>query len=167
MNKEHIRFTQRVELDGKTFRRFALFDAFRREGRWRRPVLFVGLMLGFACVCLAGGSVLLASVFCILGLGLPAAWFGTFLFQVNAQARRLNSAHVSYSVTLTEDGVLGPGLEAPLPWAQVHAAYLARDCVYLYVSPLRAILISSEAAGLEELWQCLARHMTDSRMSRC
>ena len=61
--------TLHVELDGRTFRRFALFDAFKREGRWRRPVLFACIMLAFSCVCLVGGSVLLASVFSIIGLG--------------------------------------------------------------------------------------------------
>ena len=159
MNEEQICFALRVELDGRTFRRFALFDAFKREGRWRRPVLFTGIMLAFSCVCLVGGSVLLASVFSIIGLGLPAVWIGTFLFQVNAQARRLDSAHAAYDVALDENGVSGPGLENPLPWDQVHAAYCEGDCVYLYVNPLRAILIPSGAAGLEELWPFLMQHM--------
>lgn len=148
-----------VELNGQIFRRFALFDAFRRERRWRRPVLFTCLMLAFSCVCLVGGSVLLASVFSIIGLGLPAVWVGTFLFQVNTQARRLNAAHAAYDVVLEENGVSGPGLEVPLPWDQVHAVYCDRDCVYLYVSPLRAILIPSGTAGFGELGPFLAQHM--------
>ena len=151
--------TLHVELDGRTFRRFALFDAFKREGRWRRPVLFACIMLAFSCVCLVGGSVLLASVFSIIGLGLPAVWIGTFLFQVNTQARRLDSAHATYDVVLEENGVSGPGLEAPLSWDQVHAAFRDRDCVYLYINPLRAILIPSGAGDFEALWQFLVRHM--------
>lgn len=151
--------TLHVELDGRTFCRFALFDAFKREGRWRRPVLFACIMLAFSCVCLVGGSVLLASVFSIIGLGLPAVWVGTFLFQVNAQARRLDSAHAAYDVALDENGVSGPGLEAPLPWDQVHAAYCEGNCVYLYVNPLRAILIPSGTAGFGELGPFLAQHM--------
>ncbi|MCR4818423.1 MAG: YcxB family protein [Fretibacterium sp.] len=151
--------TLQVELDGRTFRRFALFDVFKREGRWRRPALFTCFMLALSCVCLMGGSVLLASVFCIIGLGLPGVWIGTFLVQVTSQARRLDATHAAYTVTLKEDGILGPGLENPLPWDQVHAVYCVKDCVYLYVTPLRAILIPSGADGFDEVGQFLAQKM--------
>ncbi|MCR5347670.1 MAG: YcxB family protein [Fretibacterium sp.] len=159
--------TLHVTLDGRTFRRFALFDTLQRQRLWRRPALFACLMILFSLVCFLGGSTLLAFVLFSVGFGLPAVWFGTFLFQVNAQARRLNASHASYPVTLDEAGILGPGLEAALPWEQVHSARRAQDCVYLYVTPSRAILLPQGAIAFEphspsqkeELWTFLTQHM--------
>ena len=148
-----------MELDGRAFRRFVLFEVLRRRKRWRSPALFAAILSTFSAVCLLKGSSLLASVLLVIGLGLPAVWFGTFLAQVNAQARRLDFRRAAYTVTLDETGVMGPGVESPLPWGQTHAACRVRDDVYLYVTPSRAILIPAGLIDREELWRFLEQRM--------
>ena len=156
--------TLHVELDGRTFRRFALFDTLRRRRMWRRPVLFAGIMLALSLTCLMGGSLLLSLVFLAIGFGLPLAYFGTFLTQVNAQARRLDASRAVYAVTLSESGVQGPGVEGILPWTEVHAVFRVNGCAYLYVTPSRALILPGSAADLEALWSFLTQHTPGRRI---
>ena len=40
-----------VQLDGAAFRRFALFDTFRRKRLWRRPALFALILAVSSALC--------------------------------------------------------------------------------------------------------------------
>ena len=42
-----------AQISVRTFCRFAVFDTFYRQKRWRAPALFGILMLAFALVCFA------------------------------------------------------------------------------------------------------------------
>ena len=80
-----------VKLDARTFRRFSRFDTFRLRRRWVRPAMFAAIMVAFATVALLSGregSGLIGAVLLSVGLGLPLVHIGTFLYQVEAQARR-------------------------------------------------------------------------------
>ena len=81
--------TIEVELTGKEFRRFTLFDVLRRRKLWRGPVLFA-LILGLSaalCFTKSGtrGAVLLGNVLLAVGLGLPSVYFSYF-FSSNSPA---------------------------------------------------------------------------------
>lgn len=162
-----------VRLDAKTFRRFSRFDMFVLRKRWVRPVVFALILIAFAAVALLSGKAqagLIAAVLLAVGLGLPLVYFGTFLSQVNLQAARikLDKPRLVYTVTLDFDGVRVVNArkkESPLvlKWQDVKAAYRAKGCVYLYVSPVQAFLLPDGQcdAGDEALIACLKEHLGD------
>ena len=68
-----------VRLDSRTFKRFALFDAFVVKRHWRGPALFAAVLLGFAALALLlrrAQSGLIAAVLLAVGLGLPFVYIG-------------------------------------------------------------------------------------------
>ena len=171
--KQEIRIP--VRLDGALFRRFALFNAFRRQRRWVRPLLFAAIFGGFAAVCFLSGRAqgpLLGTVLLLVGLGLPLVWVAAFLLQVRGQIKQagLSKARPVYTVVLRPDGlhVHREGKDAQaldLPWTKVYAACLVRGCIYLYVSPVQAFLLPEGQGGvpMAEIWQALARWMPEGR----
>ena len=171
MNPSSMTIT--VKLDAKTFKRFSRFDMFRLRRRWVRPVVFALILLGFAAVALVSRrpqSGMIAAVLLAVGLGLPLVYFGSYLSQVNVQAlqRGLSGRRTVYVVTLDFDGVRVVNArkkESPLvlKWQDVKAAYRAKGCVYLYVSPVQAFLLPDGQcdAGDEALIACLKEHLGD------
>ena len=156
-----------VKLDARTFKRFSRFDMFRLRKRWVRPAVFAAILLGFAAVALLSGreqSGLIAAVLLAVGVGLPLVYIGTFLSQVNAQAKRwkLNPPRRVYTVKLDFDGVRVTNDQKKedaqqVRWSEVFAAFRDRGCVYLYVSPARAYLLPDGQANVSdaELWEYL------------
>ena len=165
--------TTRVRLDEKTFKRFSRFDMFRLRKRWRRPVLFALILVAFAAVALLTGKAqagMIAAVLLVIGLGLPLVYVGSFLSQVNLQARRLklDAPRLVYTVTLDFDGVravneLKKEDVQTVRWADTRAAFRKKDCFYLYVSPVRAYLLPFGQADAPDdaVWACLKAHMGD------
>ena len=107
---DRARITVPVRLDAGTFKRFSRFDMFVLRRRWVRPAAFALILIAFAVVALLSGkaqSGFIASVLLAVGLGLPLVYVGTFLSQVNLQARRLklDAPRLVYTVTLDFDGV--------------------------------------------------------------
>lgn len=51
------------------FREFALFDAFRRQKRWKSPLLFAVIFAAFAAVCFTAGRNVRGSGLLAVGLG--------------------------------------------------------------------------------------------------
>ena len=160
-----------VRLDEKTFKRFSRFDMFRLRKRWVRPVAFALILIAFAVVALltrkpqAG---MIAAVLLVVGLGLPLVYFGSFLSQVNLQAeqRGLGKGRAVYTVRLDFDGItvtndLKEEPPVTVKWKDAPAAFRAKDCVYLYVSPARAFLLPNgqSDAGDEALWAYISEHM--------
>ena len=162
-----------VRLDAKTFRRFSRFDALRLRRKWRRPVAFALILIAFAAVALLSGRAqagMIAAVLLVVGLGLPLVYFGSFLSQVNLQAERLrlDQPRLVYTVTLDFDGVrvvnnMKKEDAQFVKWADVQAAFRKKDCVYLYVSPVRAFLLPAGQADAtdDELWAYLGEHLGD------
>ncbi len=137
-------------IDRKTFRRFALYDALIRKKGWRRPALFAAIMTGFALVCFAGRAahdqaVLLGSVLLGVGLVLPLVWLGMFDASVRRQGKRsgLAADKAQYYVTLSDAGIhVRKGQEeADFPWEGAAFARRTRDCLTLYVTASRALLL--------------------------
>ena len=160
-----------VRLDAKTFRRFSRFDMFALRKRWIRPAAFALIMIAFAAVALISRkpeSGLIAAVLLAVGLGLPLVYVGTFLSQVNRRAAqlKLDKPRPVYTVTLDYDGVrvvndMKKEDAQAVKWQDVQAAFRRKDCVYLYVSPVRAYLLPSGQAdaGDDELWAYLREHL--------
>lgn len=136
-----------VEMDEKRFRDFRVFDVFRHQKAWKRPLLFALILLAFAAVCLTQvgkreGAALLAGVLAVVGLGLPAVYFGTFFHQLSQIVEKMKLPQPFYRVELAEDGIrvwLTGELDKTDPtyrynWEDALCAYRTADAVYLYVN---------------------------------
>lgn len=154
MEKQTI--TMPAKIDAATFRRFALFDTFHRQKRWRAPVLFAAVMAAFAAVCFAcqgsrSGAALLGAVLLTVGLGLPAVYVLSYLLSVRKQGRRLglDGSRPAYTLRLGEDGIqVVSGKErAEYRWEQMFYVYRVPACIYLYVTPRRAFLLPEDGQG--------------------
>lgn len=160
-----------VRLDAKTFRRFGWFDTFRLRRRWVRPAIFAAIMLAFAAVALFSKrpqSGLIAGVLAGVGIVLPAVYVGSFLAQLNAQIRlrKLDTPRRVYTVKLDFDGLRVSNDQRKegeqfVKWQDAFAAYRAKDCVYLYVSPVKCFLLPDGQADVpdDELWDYLTKRM--------
>jgi len=169
----NTKITIPVKLNSRTFRRFSWFDMFILRKRWVRPVVFALILIAFAAVALLSGKAqagLIAAVLLVVGLGLPLVWFGSFLSQVNLQAEklRLDNPRPVYTLTLDYDGVrvvnnMRKEDAQTVKWADVQAAFRRKDCVYLYVSPVRAYLLPFGQADVadEDLWAYLKERIGD------
>jgi len=176
MEQKDIRVQSNI--DPKTFRRFALFDTFYRRKRWRGPLLFAVILSAFAAVCFAlqgrkEQAVLLGAVLLAVGIGLPAAYFVSYLLSVNAQAKKLglSASRTAYTLYLGERTVRAvSGKErAEFPWSGLFRAYRTGNGVYLYTDPQKAFLLP-EAQVTEAVWarirQCVpADRLYDLRKS--
>lgn len=146
-----------ARIDAETFRRFALYDTFVRQGRWRNPALFAAILSASAAVCFLmrqrrEGAALLGGVLLAVGLGLPAFYVLNYLWSVRRQGRRLDASQIAYTLHLREEGLLAvAGQErAEYAWDRLFLACRVQGCIYLYVNAQRAFLLpdcgQSEAA---------------------
>lgn len=164
-------YTIPVKLDARTFRRFGSFDMLRLRKKWVRPAVFALILIAFAVLALltrkqeAG---MIAAVLLVVGLGLPLVYFGTFLSQMNMQVDRyrLDPSRLVYTVRLNYDGVHVTNNQqsegqVDVAWKDAQAAFRARGCIYLYITPQRAFLLPDGQAGCEpeELWAYIEKHM--------
>ena len=93
-------------------------------------------------------SALIGSVLLLVGLGLPAVYVGTYLSQLNAQAKklRLDPPRPVYTLRLAQEGVtiqndMKAEATVSLEWKNIHAAWRDKGCIYLYATPARAFLL--------------------------
>ncbi len=152
----HSPITIPVKLSEKSFRRFALYDAFVLNRKWIRPASFAGILTGFAVIALLSRrqqSGLIAAVLLVIALGLPLVWAGTFLTQVNLQVQRfrLKPPRLVYTVTLTEESmhVQHAGKSKETVDIALKDLWTVRQCrgdMYLYASPGRAFILPSGQA---------------------
>ena len=168
-----------VKLDEKTFKRFARFDMFVLRKKWVRPLIFSLLLTAFAVAALMikkEQSGLIAAVLLVVGLGLPLVYFGTFLSQVNMQAlrQRLDPPRAVYTVRLTDAGIEAENKQKKedllrLSWGETRRAFRVKGCIYLYVSPVKALLLPGGQADATDaqVWNFLLEHMgADKCVSR-
>ncbi len=152
-----------VKLDKVTFRRFATFDTFHRQHRWRLPVWFAVILLGFAVYLFfqtdKPQSGLLGGVLLAIGLGLPAIYFTSYYFSLRENIIKYCLPRLVYTLKLTDRDVtvhsaVNKEEELILPWEKLHMAYRAKGAVYLYVLPTRAFLLPDGQADVpdDELW---------------
>jgi len=165
--------TVSVKIDAKLFRDFAIFDVFQMKRRWKSPILFALIMLGFAILCFsryqtAEQAIFIGSVLLAVGFGLPIVYFVNFFRSINAQIKKLglSTPQPFYTVTLTEapDGiqvVTKNGEAAQYKWDSICGLYQGKSCTYLYVQNSRAYLLPDRdvADKSEALWSLLKKHV--------
>lgn len=161
-----------VKIDAKLFRDFAVFDAFRVKQRWKLPILFALIMLGFAVLCFsryktAEQAIFIGTVLLAVGFGLPVIYFVNFFKSIHTQIRKLGLATPQpvYTVTLTDapDGiqvVAKNGDTAQYEWNKIHGIYHGKNCIYLYAQSSRAYLLPDRdvADKSEELCNLLKKY---------
>lgn len=168
--------TVRVIMDIPTLRRFALYDVFIFRHGWRLPTIFSGIMLIFGLIAFFSGksqAYLLGSVLMLIALGMPAAYYFTFIGQVKARGKALGleKRKAAYTVALTPDGVtIENNMKQEdlvhLEWDKLHAACRGREAIYLYAAPQKAFILPDGQADLpaQELWKLLEGYMGKKKM---
>lgn len=173
------RITVHSILDARIFREFALFDNFRRQRRWRPPVLFAGILLVSALLCFTQRAreeqaVLLGGILLAVGFGLPAVYFFNFFLSLKAQIRKLGLDKPSPAYTLVLDSAEGVRAAtrretAAYRWEELYGAYRVKNCIYLYVSAKRAYLLPEPQieGGADALWRLLQEKISSRRLLDC
>lgn len=136
-----------VQMTQKNFRDFRVFDVFRHQKAWKRPLIFAVILLTCAAICLSQvgkreGALLLTVVLTVVALGLPGVYFGTFFHQLSQIIKKMKLPQPFYRVELSGDGVAvwlageqdKPAPTYQYPWADVLCAYRTADAIYLYVA---------------------------------
>lgn len=156
-------------VDEDAFIRFGLFDALRLQKRWRPPAIFAAVFCVFAAVCLVSGregGTLLGGVLLLVGLGLPAAYIVNFYVSLKQQARRLklDGKRIVYTLRFQPEGVaVNSGKEeTQFSWEQIHHAYRAAGCTYLYAAPRKAFLLPHGEQG-EAVWQYIEASLPEEK----
>lgn len=174
MENQSFIFLSRVSPE--VFRSFALFDAFRRQKRWRGPALFAAIFSAFALVCLILGrnlpqSGLIGGVLLVVGWGLPLFYILNFLHSVDAQAKRLRLEQLRpvYTVRLNETGldVEQNGQKAAWTWEELTAVYRLEQCICLYPTPQHAFLVPEEEKNHREVdhaWELIRAHLGEEKI---
>lgn len=147
----------------EVFRSFAVFEAFRRQKRWRSPALFAAIFSAFALVCFTLGrdrpqSGLIGGVLLVVGLGLPLFYVVNFLSSVKAQTRQLHldGERIVYTVKLDGSGMtVENGQEKnSFSWDGMAFAYRLPLCLALYPTPRQAFILPDEKGerDMERAW---------------
>lgn len=164
-----------VRLDARTFRRYCAFDTFRRQRRWYWPVL-IGMVLITAALAGLLGLVPMAEsasgVLMGLGIAVPMVVFGLYVIQIEAQIalQHLKQSPAVYSLRLDDDGVRVTNdqkKEPPvdIPWHRPWGAFRRSGCIYLYITPERALILPDDQASVpaDAVWAFLKKQMGDAR----
>lgn len=169
-----MNYTVQARITPEIFQEFAWFDLLRQQKRWRAPLLFIGLMSVFACVCFLAahrvrGAGLLGGVLLGVGIVLPMGWLLSFCLSLRAETkkRKLAQAPIAYTLRLTEQGlgVSNETEQANFPWSQLHRACRLRGCICLYAAPRRAFLLPVEAGDTDDrLWQDICRQLSGEKV---
>lgn len=157
----------------KIFKNFTIFNILKRQKLYRSPVIFASILTVSAIICFImhhiDGAILLGSVLLIVGLGVPAVYFITFFSSLRKQAKlqNLNPPRVAYCVSLTDkdDGiyVTNEKESATYRWKNVYQIYLAKDCIYLFMTQNRAFILpySDMKEGFDTAFSIIKKRAKD------
>lgn len=168
------RITVESRIDAATFVRFALYDTFLMKKRWRRPVVFLLIMLFLSVICLllkdrVGDSSLLSLVLLSVGFSVPAVYVLMFVISSREQAEKLhlNPAVVRYRVSFSGKGiqVQNDREQIEFLWKQIFCAVQRKDCIYLYVTPQNAYLLPYSEES-EKAWDLINAKMPNRILSK-
>ncbi len=171
----HPPLTLRVHMDGAIFRRFALYDAFVRQGRRRSLALFSGILLAAALACAllrhqAEQALLLTWVLGLIAVGLPLVYYASYRLSIRQQIKAMGIAAPRYVYTVTihpRDGITAHVGQEPTtyPWPSIHAAHRCPSATYVYVTPQRSYLLPHDQmdGGASALWHMLEEALPPSK----
>lgn len=164
-----------VMLTEDIFRRFTMFDMMRRRKVWKAPVTFASILSVSAAVCFimrhVEGAVMLGCVLLIVGLGMPAVYFGSFFASLNKQVitSGLKRPQHVYTLVLTEKargiGVSNEKEHADYEWKQVHHVYRDTLATYLFMTPQRGFILPNTCLeeGDDALWALLEKKLPQEK----
>lgn len=153
------------------FREFAIFDTLRRQKRYKGPLLFALIMIGFAVICFTQmgrreQAGLLGGVLLSVGVLLPAVYILTFLYSVKKRAKQLERAKTpAYTVELSNKKVTAAAGEerAEYRWNKIMYAYRLRRSICLYIAANRAYLLPAGDGGNDEVWALICGHIPEDK----
>lgn len=153
------------------FQEFAIFDTLRRQKRYRGPLLFALIMIGFSVICFTQvgrreQAGLLGGVLASVGILLPAVYILTFLFSVRKRARQLERAKTpAYTVELSNKKVTAAAGEerAEYRWNKILYVYRLRRSICLYIAANRAYILPAGDGGDDELWALICGHIPENK----
>ena len=158
-----------VTLTAEVFRRFTLFDTFRRRKMWRSPAIFAAILCSCALVCYAmhhvDGAVMLGTVLLIVGLGMPITYFLSFFLSLRSQCKTQGLPKQVYTLCLTQSAkgiAIDNGREhADYAWKDVFHVYRDKDATYLFMAPNRAFILPHACLeeGPDALWALLTKKL--------
>ena len=160
--------TVRVNLDPKTFRRFAMYDTFKLKKRWKLPVIFALIMLAFAAACLfftdKQGHVGIGLLLAVIGAGLPVLWFVMYRLSLRTSVKAQKLPRPVYTLIFSEEAIdiqsaTKQEEHVRLPWDKVARLVRDKGCIYLYATEQKAFLLPSGQADVpdDRLWDYLVR----------
>lgn len=164
-----------VMLTEEVFRKFTMFDILRRRKMWRSPAIFAGILGTAACICFimnhVNGAVMLGTVLLVVGLGMPAVYFGTFFSSLKKQvlAYGLKRPQQVYTLELTDKakgiGVSNEKEQAAYEWKSVFHVYRDTLATYLFMTRDRAFILPHTCVeeGEDALWELLNKKVPEAR----
>ena len=163
-----------VQMDEKGFRDFAVFDFLQHQHGWQRPAVFAAILLVCSGICMSqigrrSGAGLLTAVLAIVGLGLPAVYFGTFARNLSAQTKKLGLPRPFYRLELDDAGLAvwmvgSMDKTEPTsrhPWDTVYCAYRTASAVYIYAQKNQAYLLNE---NVDAAWNFLTQALPADKL---
>lgn len=160
--------TVRTVLSPKTFRRFAMYDTFILKKRWRLPVVFALIMLGFAAACFfltdKPGHLAIGWLLAGIGLGLPLLWYIMFRLSLRTSIRSQKLPRPAYTLIFSEEAIDIQSASKKeehvrLPWDRIARVIRDKGCIYLYATEQKAFLLPEGQADVSDndLWNYIIR----------
>lgn len=168
--------TAHVKINAAIFRRFAVFNTFNRQRRYKAPMIFLLIFSAFALVAFLSGreqAPMLGGILLAVGLGLPLAYYLSFLLQVHDQCRAmgLKKLRPAYTINLDEKQVrvindMKAEDELRLGYDALDSVYRAKGAYYLYAAPTRAFILPDGQYTLtpREMWDFLAERLPQDKL---
>ncbi len=164
-----------VIMTEEIFRRFTMFDILKRRKMWRPSAIFATIMSVSAIICYCmshvKGASLLGTVLLIVGLGMPAVYFGTFFSSLKQQilVHDLKRPKHVYTLHLTHKAagiaVSNEKESAAYEWEKVHHVYHDLTATYLFITPARGFILPHQCIeeGEDALWDLIRKKIPESR----
>ncbi len=164
-----------VIMTEEIFRRFTMFDLFRRRKVWRAPAIWAAILCTSAAICFIMGHVrgakLLGSVLLLVGLGLPMSYFATFASSMKQQvlSQGLKRPKLVYTLVLSEKAkgisVSNETEHADYEWKNVHHVYRDATATYLFITKARGFVLPHQCIeeDEEELWALISKKIPAER----
>ena len=166
-----------VNLTAELFKRFTLFDTFKRRRMWRSPAIFAAILGTSGCICLlmhhVDGAVLLGCVLLLIGLGFPASYFSNFSrsLQKQIKAHGLNKPKKVYTLYLSKKAegisVENEKEHVDYKWENVYHVYRDKNATYLYMNAQRGFIIPHNCIpeGPDKLWNLLEHTLPKQKLT--
>ena len=164
-----------VIMTEEIFRRFSMFDMFRRRKVWRAPAIWAAILCASAALCFVKGQVdgakLLGTVLLVVGLGLPLCYFLSFALSLKQQivTQGLKRPKLVYTLELA-DKVKGISVthekdHADFEWKKIHHVYRDTTATYLFITKNRGFILPHQYVeeGEEALWDLINKRVPQER----